>query len=143
MQNWPKNEFGEILKSYPLAMSQSMLTLCTNLAQNEFGRLFDVLRLGYVAINGNSSSIPLTCSLFLRNFPCFPGKIHIVCKIDLKISLLKFGVLMPGYMTFNGYFSPISQMCTQNITILKIFPVSRKIYIVCQFDPLKMSLVLF
>ena len=44
---------------------------------------------------------------------------------------------MPGYVTFNIYFSPISQMCTQNTTTLKIFPVSRKIYIVCQFGPLE------
>ena len=44
---------------------------------------------------------------------------------------------MPGYVTFNGYFSLISQMCTQNTTILKIFPVSRKICIVCQFGPLE------
>ena len=44
---------------------------------------------------------------------------------------------MPGNVTFNGYFSPVSQMCTQNTTILKIFPVSRKIYIVCQFGPLE------
>ena len=47
------------------------------------------------------------------------------------MSLLEFEVLMPGYVTFNGYFSPMSQMCTQNTTI------SRKIYIVYQFDPLE------
>ena len=71
--------------------------------QNEFGRVFEVLLPGYVAIIGDFSSIQPMCIsdtaiLYVKIFWVFfqfSRKIYIVCKIGLKMSLVRFWTLTP------------------------------------------------
>ena len=118
-QNWTKNGFAEILKSYPLI-------------------LWQLIKISVLFHKSTHQALPFWPNRISGKFPNFPEKLTLSAKFGQKWFWLEFEVLSPEYLTVNENFSIIPQIYNSNTTILitknfwKISQFSSKTYIVCR-----------